>query len=89
MAPPLVTACNGSMNDQRAQGFFVRDTRLISYYEFLNRNPRTLLASSAITHRVAFLSITIPNFSRVRNAARQLFDYYRATRHVGGMHEVL
>jgi hypothetical protein len=38
----LVTASDsdGSINDNLAQGFFVRDTRLISYYEVsLNRQP--------------------------------------------------
>lgn len=36
----LVTARDGSIDDDRPQGFFVRDTRLISYYETsLNRQP--------------------------------------------------
>lgn len=29
----LLTAADGSIDDRRAQGFFVRDTRLISHYE--------------------------------------------------------
>lgn len=42
----LVTARDGSINDNRAQGFFVRDTRIISYYDSINRYPLQLLASS-------------------------------------------
>ncbi len=29
----LLTTADGSIDDRRAQGFFVRDTRLISHYE--------------------------------------------------------
>lgn len=42
----LVTARDGSINDNCAQGFFVRDTRMISYYDSINRYPLQLLASS-------------------------------------------
>ncbi|BBD60707.1 amylo-alpha-1,6-glucosidase [Nostoc sp. HK-01] len=41
----LVTASDGYIDDNQAQGFFVRDTRLISYYEIsLNRYRLVLLA---------------------------------------------
>ncbi|MCY7393092.1 MAG: amylo-alpha-1,6-glucosidase, partial [Leptolyngbyaceae cyanobacterium CAN_BIN12] len=57
----LLTAADGSINDRRAQGLFVRDTRLISYYEIsLDRQPLTPIASSAITHRVARYEFTNP-----------------------------
>jgi hypothetical protein len=45
----LLTAADGSIDDRRAQGLFVRDTRLISYYEIsIDRQPLTPLTSSAI-----------------------------------------
>jgi len=55
----LLTAADGSIDDHRAQGLFVRDTRLISYYEFsIDRQPLIPLTSSAITHRVARYEFT-------------------------------
>lgn len=54
----LVTASDGSIDDNLAQGFFVRDTRLISYYEIsINRYRLLLLASSIITQQACPLRI--------------------------------
>lgn len=62
----LVTARDGSIDEQLPQGFFVRDTRLISYYEIsLNRSPLKLLASSTLTHRVALYQFTNPELRTV------------------------
>jgi len=62
----LVTASDGSIDDNQAQGFFVRDTRLISYYEIsLNRYRLLLLASSNITHHSALYQFTNPQFPTV------------------------
>lgn len=47
----LVTAADGSIDENQPQGLFVKDTRLISYYELtLNRERLFLLASSNISH---------------------------------------
>jgi glycogen debranching enzyme len=55
----LVTAADGSIDENLAQGFFVRDTRLISYYEIsLNRQPLQLLASSLLEHNSALYQFT-------------------------------
>lgn len=63
----LVTASDGSINSNLPQGFFVRDTRLISYYEIsLNRYPLVLLASSNITHHSALYQFTNPKFPTVK-----------------------
>ena len=57
----LLTAADGSIDDRRAQGFFVRDTRLISHYEIsIDRQLLTPLTSSNITHRVARYEFTNP-----------------------------
>lgn len=62
----LVTASDGSIDENKAQGFFVSDTRLISYYEIsLNRNQLVLLASSNITHDSAIYQFTNPQFSTI------------------------
>lgn len=62
----LVTASDGSIDENQAQGFFVSDTRLISYYEIsLNRNQLLLLASSNITHHSAIYQFTNPQFSTI------------------------
>ncbi len=54
----LVTACDGSINDQHAQGFFVRDTRLISYYEIsINRHPLQLRAKKRVCD-IIYISTT-------------------------------
>ena len=63
----LVTASDGSIDDTLAQGFFVEDTRLISYYEIsLDRNQLLLLASSILTHHSALYQFTNPAFGTVR-----------------------
>lgn len=63
----LVTTSDGLINDDLAQGFFVRDTRLISYYEIsLNRSRLLLLASNTLTHRVALYEFTNPELRTVR-----------------------
>lgn len=50
----LVTDSDGLIDDNLAQGFFVHDTRLISYYEVsINRDRLILLASSPINHHSA------------------------------------
>ena len=55
----LVTAADGSIDENLPQGLFVRDTRLISYYELtLNRQKLPLLASSNITHHSALYVYT-------------------------------
>lgn len=85
----LVTARNGSINDQLPQGFFVRDTRLISYYEIsLNRTPLRLLASSILTHRVALYQFTNPELRTVSGKlpeGRLIVSLRRDV--VGGLHE--
>ena len=69
----LVTASDGSIDDNRAQGFFVRDTRLISYYEIsLNRAQLCcLLASSNLTHHSALYQFTNPELRTVNGALPQ------------------
>lgn len=85
----LVTARDGSIDDNRAQGFFVRDTRLISYYEIsINRYPLQLLASSSITHRVAIYEFTNPELLTVNGTlphGRLIITVRRDI--LGGMHE--
>jgi glycogen debranching enzyme len=85
----LLTADDGSINEHRAQGFFVRDTRLISYYEIsLDRQPLVLLTSSAITHRVARYEFTSPELSTATGIvpAKKLLVSVRRDI-IGGMHE--
>lgn len=63
----LVTASDGSIDESKAQGFFVSDTRLISYYEIsLNRYQLVLLASSNITHHSAIYQFTNPQLHTVK-----------------------
>lgn len=85
----LVTASNGSIDDNLAQGFFVEDTRLISYYEIsLNRYQLLLLASSILTHHSALYQFTNPAFRTVRGMlpyGRLMVTIRRDI--VGGMHE--
>jgi glycogen debranching enzyme len=85
----LVTASDGSIDDNLPQGFFVRDTRLISYYEIsLNRYPLLLLASSIITHHSALYQFTNPELPTVNGTlpyGRLLVTIRRDI--VGGMHE--
>jgi glycogen debranching enzyme len=85
----LVTARDGSIDDQLPQGFFVRDTRLISYYEIsLNRYPLKLLASSELTHRVALYQFTNPEMLTVNGQlpyGQMIVTVRRDI--VGGLHE--
>ncbi len=85
----LVTARDGSIDDCRAQGFFARDTRLISYYEIsINRHPLQLLASSAITHRIALYQFTnseLPTTHGPLPFGRLVISVRRDI--LGGMHE--
>lgn len=85
----LVTASDGSINDNLPQGFFVRDTRLISYYEIsLNRSRLLLLASSIITHHSAIYQFTNPELSTVSGKLPQGCLIVTIKRDiVGGMHE--
>ncbi len=85
----LVTARDGSINDRRAQGFFARDTRLISYYEIsLNRQPLQLLASSTLTHRIALYQFTNPELLTVRGSLPEGRLIITVRRDIlGGMHE--
>ncbi|WGV27418.1 amylo-alpha-1,6-glucosidase [Halotia branconii] len=85
----LVTASDGSIDDNQAQGFFVCDTRLISYYEIsLNRYPLVLLASSNITHHSALYQFTNPQLPTVNGTlpSESLLITIRRDI-VGGMHE--
>jgi hypothetical protein len=85
----LVTASDGSINSNLPQGFFVRDTRLISYYEIsLNRYLLVLLASSNITHHSALYQFTNSQFPTVKGnlpSGRLLISVRRDI--VEGMHE--
>ncbi|MEH2278980.1 MAG: glycogen debranching N-terminal domain-containing protein [Nostoc sp.] len=85
----LVTGSDGSIDDNQAQGFFVRDTRLISYYEIsLNRYQLSLLASSNITHHSALYQFTNPELTTVNGifpSGSLLVTIRRDI--VGGMHE--
>jgi glycogen debranching enzyme len=85
----LVTARDGSISDRRAQGFFARDTRLISYYEIsLNRQPLQLLASSTLTHRIALYQFTNPELLTVRGTLPSSRLIVAVRRDIlGGMHE--
>jgi len=85
----LLTAADGSIDDLRAQGFFVRDTRLISYYGLsIDRKPLTLLTSSAIAHRVARYEFTSPELLTAHGIvpAKKLLVSLRRDI-MGGMHE--
>ncbi|MCP6758525.1 MAG: amylo-alpha-1,6-glucosidase [Fischerella sp. CENA71] len=85
----LVTASDGSIDDRQAQGFFVHDTRLISYYEIsLNRYQLLLLASSNINHHSALYQFTNPQLPTVNGilpSGSLLVTIRRDI--VGGMHE--
>jgi N-terminal domain of (some) glycogen debranching enzymes len=85
----LLTAADGSIDDHRAQGFFVRDTRLISFYEIsIDRKPLTPLTSSNITHRVARYEFTNPELlttTGIVPAKKILISVRRDI--IGGMHE--
>jgi glycogen debranching enzyme len=85
----LLTAADGSIDDRRAQGLFVRDTRLISHYQIsIDRQPLMLLTSSAITHRVAryeFTSSELLTAHGIVPAKKLLVSLRRDI--MGGMHE--
>lgn len=85
----LVTASDGSIDDNLAQGLFVRDTRLISYYEVsVNRYRLSLLASSIIDHHSALYHFTNPQLpipSGTLPPGSLLVSIRRDL--VGGMHE--
>ena len=85
----LLTAADGSIDDRRAQGFFVRDTRLISHYEIsIDRQLLTPLTSSNITHRVARYEFTNPELLTTTGtvpAKKILISVRRDI--LGGMHE--
>jgi glycogen debranching enzyme len=85
----LLTAADGSINDQRAQGFFVLDTRLISFYEIsIDRQLLTPLTSSNITHRVAryeFTNSELLTATSTVPANKLLVSVRRDI--IGGMHE--
>jgi glycogen debranching enzyme len=85
----LLTAADGSIDEYRAQGLFVLDTRLISCYEMsLDRQPLTHLTSSNITHRVARYEFTNPELLTTTGtvpAKKILISVRRDI--IGGMHE--
>jgi glycogen debranching enzyme len=85
----LLTAADGSIDDRRAQGFFVRDTRLISHYEMsIDRQLLTPLTSSNITHRVARYEFTNPELLTTTGTvpAKKISIGVRRDI-IGGMHE--
>jgi glycogen debranching enzyme len=68
----LVTDSLGWIDDDLAQGFFVNDTRLISYYEVsINRDRLLLLASSAINHHSALYQFTNPTLRTINGTVPQ------------------
>ncbi len=85
----LVTDVYGWIDDTVAQGFFVADTRLLSYYEVsINRDRLLLLASSPINHHSALYQFTNPQFRTVNGTVpngRLIIDIRRDI--VRGMHE--
>jgi glycogen debranching enzyme len=85
----LLTGADGTINDQRAQGLFVRDTRLISHYEIsLDRQLLMLLSSTNITHRVAryeFANLELLTPIGIVPAKKILVSVRRDI--LGGMHE--
>jgi|UPI0004AE7F8E hypothetical protein len=85
----LVTASDGSIDDNLAQGLFVCDTRLISYYEvYVNGYRLNLLASSIIDHHSALYHFTNPQVpipSGTLPSGSLLVSIRRNL--VGGMHE--
>ncbi len=85
----LVTDLNGFIDDNLPQGFFVQDTRLISYYEIsLNRQRVVLLTSSNLNHHSALYQFTNPEFPTVNGIlpyGRLMISIRRDI--AGGMHE--
>ena len=74
----LVTDSNGSIDETLAQGFFVADTRLLSYYEVsINRDRLSLLASSPINYHSALYQFTNQQLQTVNGivpSGRLLFN---------------
>ncbi|MBO3458702.1 hypothetical protein G7B40_020825 [Aetokthonos hydrillicola Thurmond2011] len=85
----LVTASDGSIDDTQAQGFFIRDTRVISYYEIsINRHKLVLLASSNINHHCALYQFTNPQLPTVSGDIPSDCLLITIQRDIaGGMHE--
>ena len=85
----LVTDSDGSIDDNLAQGFFVQDTRLISYYEVsINRDRLQLLASSPLNYHSALYQFTNPQLHMINGelpSGRLIVSIRRDI--VGGMHE--
>lgn len=85
----LVTDSNGTIDDNLAQGFFVGDTRLISYYEVsINRDRLQLLASSPLNYHSALYQFTNSQLHTINGElpSGQLIVSIRRDI-VGGMHE--
>ncbi len=85
----LVTNLDGSIDEKLAQGFFVNDTRLISYYEIsINHTPLSLLASSTLSHHSALYEFTNRSLKTVNGdipAGRIMLEVRRDV--VDGLHE--
>ena len=85
----LVTDSYGWIDETVAQGFFVADTRLLSYYEVsINRDRLLLLASSPLNHHSALYQYTNPQFRTVTGTipnGRLMIDIRRDVG--GGIHE--
>ncbi|SRR5579883_914410 len=68
----LVTNSYGWIDDNLPQGFFVNDTRMISYYEIsINRDRLLLLASSPINHHSALYQFTNPTLRTIAGTLPQ------------------
>lgn len=85
----LVTDSNGLIDDNLAQGFFVHDTRLISYYEVsINRDRLILLASSPLNHHSAlyqFKNAALNTINGIVPDGQLVISIRRDI--AGGMHE--
>ena len=85
----LVTDSYGWIDDNLPQGFFVNDTRLISYYETsINRDRLLLLAASPLNYHSALYQFTNPTLRTVNGVLPQGQVMVTIRRDVGcGMHE--
>ena len=85
----LVTDAHGWIDDNLAEGFFVADTRLLSYYEIsLNRDRLLLLAASPLNHHSALYQFTNPPLKTVSGTLPQGRLIITIRRDIaGGMHE--
>ena len=85
----LVTDSHGLINETLAQGFFVADSRLLSYYEVsINRDRLSLLASSPINYHSALYEFTNTKLETVNGSVpsgRLTIGIRRDI--VAGMHE--